>query len=362
MPIDSIAAVARAAADNFSWETVIVDDPGPGEVLVRLVAAGVCHTDLSVLAGRLPTPLPAVLGHEGAGVVEAVGAGVTTAAVGDRVVLSFASCGACTRCRTGRPTQCPTYFPLNFGARRPDGTTPLRDRSGQPIGGLFFGQSSLAQYAVASQHSVVPVAVEDDDELAMLAPIGCGIQTGAGAVLNLLRPPPGSRVAVVGAGAVGLSAVMAARLCGASEIVAVDRLPARLGLARELGATATTTDAGELREFDFIIETTGVPSLLEGALEQIRAGGTVAIIGAPAAGTRIAVDVNAMIDGRTLLGVTEGGSDRVTFIPALIELYRGGRLPLDRLVRFYPPTELQRAVDDARSGITVKPVIRFEAP
>ncbi|MEU8898701.1 NAD(P)-dependent alcohol dehydrogenase [Nocardia sp. NPDC048505] len=362
MPIETIAAVARPAADEFSWETVILDDPGPGEVLVRLVAAGVCHTDLSVLAGRLPTPLPAVLGHEGAGVVEAVGPGVTTAAVGDRVVLSFASCGACPRCRTGRPTQCPSYFPLNFGARRPDGTTPLRDRSGQPIGGLFFGQSSLARYAVASQHSVVPVDAADEDELAMFAPIGCGIQTGAGAVLNLLRPPPGSRVAVIGAGAVGLSAVMAARLCGAAEIVAVDRVPARLGLARELGATATTDRAEELCDVDYLLETTGVPRLLEAALGQIRAGGTVAVIGAPAAGTRIAVDVNAMIDGRTLLGVTEGGSDRITFIPALIALYRAGRLPLDRLVRFYPPTELRRAVQDARSGSTVKPVIRFEAP
>ncbi|MGW5572816.1 NAD(P)-dependent alcohol dehydrogenase [Nocardia thailandica] len=362
MPIESMAAVAHPSADNFSWERVLLDDPGPGEVLVRLVATGVCHTDLSVLAGRLPTPLPAVLGHEGAGVIEAVGAGVTTADIGDRVVLSFASCGACTRCRTGRPTQCSAYFPLNFSARRSDGSTPLRDRSGRSIGGLFFGQSSLAQYAVASQHSIVPVEVDNDDELAMLAPIGCGIQTGAGTVLNLLRPRPGSRIAVLGAGAVGLSAVMAARLCGASEIVAVDRVPARLDLAREIGATATTATAGELREFDFVIETTGVPNLLEGALEQIRAGGTVAVVGAPASGTRIAVDVNAMIDGRTLLGVTEGGSDRITFIPALIELYRGGHLPLDRLVRFYPPTALQRAVDDARTGITVKPVIRFEAP
>ncbi|WP_063005818.1 NAD(P)-dependent alcohol dehydrogenase [Nocardia salmonicida] len=362
MPIDIIAAVARAGANNFSWEPVVLEDPGPGEVLVRLVGTGVCHTDLSVLAGRLPTPLPAVLGHEGAGVVQAIGEGVTTTRPGDTVVLSFASCGACSRCRTGRPTQCPTYFPLNFGAARPDGTTPLRDPAGTPIGGLFFGQSSLAPYAVVSAQSAVPVAVRDEDELAMLAPIGCGIQTGAGAVLNLLRPEPGSRIAVFGAGAVGLSAVMAARLSGAGEICAVDKVASRLTVAGELGATATATEVSGLGDFDYIIETTGVPILLEQSLAMVRSGGTVAVIGAPAAGTRIGVDVNAMIDGRTLLGVTEGGSDRTTFIPALVELYRSGRLPVDRLVQFYPPAELDRAVADARSGITIKPVIRFEAP
>ncbi|MEU3010160.1 NAD(P)-dependent alcohol dehydrogenase [Nocardia asteroides] len=361
MPIDTTAGVARVGADNFSWERVVLDDPGPGEVLVRLVATGVCHTDLSVLAGRLPTPLPAVLGHEGAGIVEAVGEDVTTTRPGDRVVLSFDSCGACARCRTGKPTQCPTYFPRNFGAARPDGSTPISDHSGAPIGGLFFGQSSLASYAVVSEQSVVPVAVRDEDELAVFAPIGCGIQTGAGAVLNLLQPEPGSRIAVFGAGAVGLSAVMAATLSGTADIVAVDRVESRLELARELGATATASGVAELHDFDYIIETTGVPELLERGLEAVRAGGTVAIVGAPPAGTRIGVDVNAMIDGRTLLGVTEGGSDRTTFIPALIELYRAGRLPIDRLVRFYPPSELDRAVADARSGVTIKPVIRFEA-
>ncbi|MFI6569926.1 NAD(P)-dependent alcohol dehydrogenase [Nocardia fluminea] len=361
MPIDTTAGVARAGADTFSWERVVLDDPGPGEVLVRLVATGVCHTDLSVLAGRLPTPLPAVLGHEGAGVVEAVGEAVSTTRPGDRVVLSFTSCGACPRCRTGRPTQCPTYFPRNFGAARPDGSTPIRDHTGASIGGLFFGQSSLAHYAVVSEQSVVPVAVRDDDELAMFAPIGCGIQTGAGAVLNLLEPEPGSRIAVFGAGAVGLSAVIAATLSGTADIVAVDRVESRLDLARELGATTTARSVEGLRDFDYVIETTGVPELLERGLEAVRPGGTVAIVGAPPAGTRIRVDVNAMIDGRTLLGVTEGGSDRTTFIPALIDLYRAGRLPIDRLVRFYAPSELDRAVADARSGITIKPVIRFEA-
>ncbi|MFF0456431.1 NAD(P)-dependent alcohol dehydrogenase [Nocardia africana] len=361
MPIETTAAVAYPGARDFAWEPVVLDDPGPGEVLVRMVATGVCHTDLSVLAGRLPTPLPAVLGHEGAGVVERVGPAVTTCAIGDRVVLSFDSCGSCARCRTGRPTRCPHYFARNFAAARPDGTPLVHHRNGIAIGGRFFGQSSLAKHAIVSAHTVVPVNAGSDDELARYAPIGCGIQTGAGTVLNLLKPEPGQRLAVLGAGAVGLAAVMASRLSGVAEIHVVDKVPARSALAQELGATVLAESVDELRGLDYIIETTGVPTLLEAAVDAVGPGGVVAVIGAPAAGTRIDVDVNGLIDGRTLLGVTEGGSDRTTFIPALIALHRTGRLPIDRLMRFYPPEQLSRAVDDARSGITVKPVIRFEA-
>ncbi|MFG3390689.1 NAD(P)-dependent alcohol dehydrogenase [Streptomyces sp. WAC05458] len=369
MPTSTTVAVARSGEETFHWEGAVLDDPGPGEVLVRLVATGLCHTDLSVLAGRLPTPLPAVLGHEGAGVIEAVGADVTDVAAGDRVVLSFNSCGHCASCRTGRPTACGTYFPLNFQAARPDGTTPIHTQDGSPLGGLFFGQSSLARHAVVSAQSVVRVEVSDD-ELALLAPVGCGVQTGAGAVLNLLRPRYGDSVAVFGAGAVGLSAVMAARLTAARTIVAVDVVPSRLALATELGATHTIDSRNEdlgrrLAELTgqagptHVVETTGVPSLLELAATAVAADGTVAVIGAPAAGSRASFDINSLIDGRTIRGVTEGGSDRITFIPALIDLARQGRLPYERFVRFYAEDQLHRAVEDARSGETIKPVIRF---
>lgn len=371
MPTSTTAAVARAGADGFAWEPVVLDDPGPGEALVRLVATGLCHTDLSVLAGRLPTPLPAVLGHEGAGIVEAVGPGTQAVRPGDRVVMSFNSCGSCARCRTGRPTRCGAYFPLNFGAARPDGSTPLRGADGEPIGGLFFGQSSLARHAVVSVQSLVPVDPADDRELALLAPIGCGVQTGAGTVLNLLKPGPGDTLAVLGAGAVGLSAVMAARLSGASAVIVADRVPARLATARELGATHTIdTGVDDLgaslarltggQGVTYVVETTGVPALLELAVTAITTSGTVAVIGAPAAGSRASFDVNALIDGRTIRGVTEGGSDRITFIPALIDLFRQGRLPYDRFVEFYPAGKLTDAVQDARLGRTVKPVIVFD--
>ncbi|MFC0041489.1 NAD(P)-dependent alcohol dehydrogenase [Actinomadura rayongensis] len=371
MATPTTAAVARTGADTLHWENVRLDEPSAGEALVRIVGAGICHTDLSVLAGRLPVPLPAVLGHEGAGIVTAVGPGVTGVRPGDQVVLSFNSCGLCAKCRTGRPTQCATYWPLNFGAARPDGTTPVVGADGGPLGGLFFGQSSLAAHALVAEHSMVRVDAADEDELAMLAPIGCGVQTGAGAILNVLRPAPGDTVAVFGAGAVGLSAVMAARLTGARRIIAVDVVASRLALAAELGAT-DGIDAGRenLAErlaalagptgVTHIVESTGVAALLELAIEAVAADGTVAVIGAPAAGTRASFNVNALIDGRTIRGVTEGGSDRVTFIPALADLVRQGRLPVDRLIRSYRPDQLAEAIEDARSGRTVKPVIRFE--
>jgi len=371
LPTSTTVAVARAGEDTLHWESAVLDDPGPGEVLVRLVATGLCHTDLSVLAGRLPTPLPAVLGHEGAGIVEAVGAEVTDVAPGDRVVLSFDSCGHCASCRTGRPTACGTYFPLNFKAARPDGTTPIHTPDRTQLGGLFFGQSSLARHAVVSSRSVVRVEVDNDDELALLGPLGCGIQTGAGTILNVLRPQYGDSVAVFGAGAVGLSAIMAARLTAARTIVAVDVVPSRLALATELGATHTIDSGKEdlgrrLAELTgsagltHVVETTGVPSLLELAATAVAAHGTVAVVGAPPAGSRASFDINALIGGRTIRGVPEGRSDRITFIPALVDLARQGRLPYEKFVRFYPEEQLHQAVADARSGVTIKPVIRFD--
>ncbi|MFF1379653.1 alcohol dehydrogenase catalytic domain-containing protein [Streptomyces sp. NPDC058308] len=238
--------MARTGEDTFHWERAVFDDPGPGEVLVRLVAVGLCHTDLSVLTGRLPTPLPAILGHEGAGTVEAVGADVVGIGPGDHVVLSFNSCDHCNACRTGRPTTCETYFPLNFRAARADGTTSIDTEDGAPLGGLFFGQSSLARYAVVSAQSVVRVDVADEEELSLLAPVGCGIRTGAGAILNLLKPHYGDGVAVLGAGAVGLSAVMAARLTPARTIVAVDVVPSRLALATESAPPTPSTAARKI--------------------------------------------------------------------------------------------------------------------
>jgi aryl-alcohol dehydrogenase len=333
-----------------------------------MVAAGLCHTDLGVASGGLPFPLPGVLGHEGAGVVEAVGAAVTRVRPGDPVVLSFTSCGQCGNCRDGHPAYCATWLPLNLiGGARPDGSHTLR-RAGDPIGGHFFGQSSFARLAVTDERSVVKV--DADVPLASLAPLGCGVQTGVGAVWNVLQPRPGSSVVVLGAGAVGLSAVMGAALTPATTIIAADRVPARLALARTLGATHTidvTTE--ELLPTiakvtggsgaDGVVETTGSTAVLRQGVDALAARGTLVIVGAPPFGSEAAFDVNFMLPGRRVVGLTLGDSETQTLIPALVDLVRAGRLDLDRIITRYPFEDIQQAVEDVRSGKTIKPVLVF---
>ncbi|MFD4511140.1 NAD(P)-dependent alcohol dehydrogenase [Streptomyces sp. NPDC058457] len=366
------AAVVRPGTGTFVWEEVRLQDPRPDEVLVRIVAAGICHTDLAVRDEKLHTPLPAVLGHEGAGVVEAVGADVTRVGAGDKVLLSFSSCGRCGACEHGHPGYCDTFIARNFAGARPDGSTPVHGVDGTPLGGRFFGQSSFAHHAVVDERSVVPVEAADEDELALLAPIGCGIQTGAGAVLNELRPGPGDTVAVFGAGAVGLSAVMAAALTSAAHVIAVDIVPSRLDLARELGATdvvngkeedvaARLTEITAGRGVTHALETSGVPALLRQATDSLAVRGTVAVVGAPPVGTDGTFDVNFLLNGRVVRGVTEGDSDLLGFVPSLVGLHRAGRLPFDRMIRFYPPDRINDAAADAAGGEVVKPVLRFPA-
>jgi aryl-alcohol dehydrogenase len=367
--VKTIAAVVDKAGAPFELREVELDGPRAGEVLVRMAASAICHTDLTVRDGAVPFPFPAVLGHEGAGVVEAVGEGVTHVRAGDPVVLSFASCGVCPTCATGHPAMCKRSYPLRWGGTRPDGSTTF-SAGGQPVHGSFFGQSSFAAHAVVAARAVVPVP--GDVPLDRLAPLGCGVQTGAGAVLNVLRPEPGSTLVVTGVGAVGLSAVMAAALSPAVRIVAVDVLPERLALARELGATDTIDARDEdlvalLAELsgglgvDYVVETSGVVSVLGQAIRSVTSGGTVAVVGAPAMGVKLEIEVTAIISGaRRIIGVVEGDSDPPRFIPTLIALHRAGRFPLERLVRPYPFAEIETAAADAHAGRTIKPVLTFE--
>jgi aryl-alcohol dehydrogenase len=368
MSTPTTAAVVESAGTGFTFADVHLDEPRPDEVLVRMVAAGLCHTDLGVMVGALPFPLPGVLGHEGAGVVEAVGSAVTKVAPGDQVLLSFTSCGQCQNCRDGHPAYCDTWLPANLlGGRRPDGTATMT-RDGQELGGHFFGQSSFARHALVDARSVVKV--DAGAPLELLAPLGCGVQTGAGAIWNVLKPRPGATIVVTGAGAVGLSAVMAARLSPATKIIAVDRVPARLKLAEQLGATHTvdTTDtdlAEALKELtggrgvDGVVETTGAVPVLRAGIEALALRGTAVVVGAPAFGTEVGVDVNHMIGGRTVTGLTLGDSETETLIPVLVDLLTSGRMPLDQLVRHYRFEDIGQAVSDVTSGETIKPVLRF---
>ncbi|MER5209858.1 NAD(P)-dependent alcohol dehydrogenase [Streptomyces sp. NPDC002838] len=368
MSLTTRAAVVESGGAPFTLSDVVLDEPGPHEAIVRMVATGLCHTDLGVAGGGLPFPLPGVLGHEGAGVVEAVGSAVTGVAPGDHVVLSFTSCGDCRNCRGGHPAYCATWLPLNLiGGRRADGTSTI-SRDGEPLGGHFFGQSSFAERALADERSLVKV--DADVPLASIAPLGCGVQTGVGAVWNVLKPVTGSTVVVLGAGAVGLSAVMAAALTPATTIVAVDRVGERLSLARELGATHTVnageSDLGEaLAEItggqgaDGIVETTGSVAVLRQGVDALAARGTLVVVGAPPFGTEVALDVNGLLGGKQVVGLTLGDAETQTFIPALVKLVKEGRLPLHRLISTYPFADIDQAVRDMGAGKAIKPVLTF---
>ena len=362
------AAVVHERGAPFSLETVELDEPRAHEVVVRMVATGLCHTDLSARDGLVPFPLPGVLGHEGAGVVEAAGADVTRVAVGDHVLASFSSCGHCAQCSAGRPFCCRHFHALNlFGGTRADGSHTIT-LDGRPLSGHFFGQSSFARHALVDERCLV--TVDAGAPLRTLAPLGCGIQTGAGAVLNALRPEPGGTVAVFGAGAVGAAAIMAAAVSGAARIVAVDMVAARLELARELGATdvvdAAAGDAAEaLMELtsghgmDYTIEATGKTAALSQAISVLAPGGTCAVVGTYGVGATVPLDATFMLDGRRIVGVSEGESVPERFIPALVRLHELGKLPVERLVRHYPFEDIERAATDAAEGRTIKPVLVF---
>jgi aryl-alcohol dehydrogenase len=366
MPVTTEAAVVESAGAEFVIQSVELDNLQPLEVLVDIKAAGLCHTDLSVAGGGLPFPLPGVLGHEGAGIVAEVGSAVTRVQPGDRVVLSFTSCGACGNCRDGHPAYCDTWLPANLiGGARNDATSPI-SRSGESLGGHFFGQSSFARMAVVDERSIVKV--DTALPLEQLAPQACGVQTGAGAVWNAVQPKPGSSLVVFGVGAVGLSAIMAAVLTPAVTIIAVDRLPSRLELARELGATHTIDASliqdvpAEIRRItgggaDAAIEATGNIRVLEQAVFSTAARGQIVAVGAPAFGATAAVDVNFIMPGRRVQGITLGDSEIESLIPAIVALMEGGRFPVDKLISTYKLENINQAAEDMKTGSAIKPVM-----
>jgi aryl-alcohol dehydrogenase len=315
-------------------------------------------------------PLPVVLGHEGSGIVEEIGASVKKVVVGDHVVLTYMWCGHCKPCLQGDLTYCNNFYMLNFGGVREDGSTSTykSDDKRESIHDHFFGQSSFGTFALVNERNVIKVP--KDAPLELLGPLGCGIQTGAGAVINALKVTPGSSFAAFGGGAVGLSAIMAARVAGATTIIAADVVPSRLALAMELGATHTVnshetdpveavrkiTDGGA----DFTLESSGRPAVLRQAIDALSVRGTCGIVGAPALGTEASFDVNGvMTTGKRIIGIVEGDSKPDLFIPALVELYTQGRFPFDKLVKFYSLDQINQAAEDSEKGITIKPIIRM---
>jgi aryl-alcohol dehydrogenase len=359
---------AVVGSDNaITIRSLELKGPQPHEVLVKIVAAGVCHTDLKCAGSNLLVKArPVVLGHEGAGIVEAVGSAVAELAPGDHVVMTFAYCGTCRSCREAEPAYCYQQYPLNFGCQRSDGGSAYLCDNGEDVHGDFFGQSSFATYAIGSERNVIKVA--DDVPLDILGPLGCGIQTGAGAALNDLKVGPGDRFAIFGAGSLGLSAVMAARYAGAKTIIAIDRVQSRLDMALELGADhaimATGIDTvSEIMRItgdgvDQSLDTTAVASVMRLAIDVLAPRGICGFVTAPSDGSELPLSVRNMLLGRKVCGIVEGNSNPKLFIPFLIDLYKRGHFPFDKLIRFYDFEDINDAFHAQRSGEAIKPVLR----
>jgi aryl-alcohol dehydrogenase len=362
-----IAAVAHQRFWPFSIERLDLCDPRPDELLVQIIASGMCQTDQHGRDGYYNTPLPAVFGHEGAGVVAAVGKAVTRFAPGDHVVISFPWCGTCSNCRRQMQAHCQNNSALKMRGTRPDGST-LMSRDGAPVYSAFFQQSSFATYAIANERFAVKVP--KDAPLELLGPLACSGQTGAGAVLNTMRPEAGDALAVFGVGAVGLSGLMAAKIARCDPIIAVDIHDGRLALARELGAThainnrGQTDIAAEIRRITgagarFSLETSAQPAVLRAAVEALMPAGTCVLLGSARAGTEVSLEMPFLQFGRNIRGVIQGESYPQEFIPKLVEFLTQGTLPIDRMITFYPLDEINRAARDSNDGTTIKPVLRM---
>lgn len=324
----------------ISVETIDLDDPGPGEVLIKMAAAGLCHSDLSVVNGDRPRELPIVIGHECAGVVEALGPGVDDLEKGDHVVMVFMpSCGHCSPCAEGRPALCEPGIVANTAGTLISGERRFR-RNGVLVNHQV-GVSAFSEYAVMSRRSLVKV--DKDLPLDLAALFGCAVLTGTGAVMNSAKVPLGATVGIVGMGGVGLCAVLGAIASGASRIVVVDLLDHKLGLARQLGATdafnASNPDhVAEIREatrggLEYVVETAGAAKAMDTAYRITKRGGTTVTIGLPPPDAALSVPLVQMVaEERTVKGSYIGSCVPVRDIPRFISLYRQGKLPIDRLL------------------------------
>jgi Zn-dependent alcohol dehydrogenases, class III len=353
---------------QLSLEEVELSAPKASEVLVKTIACGVCHTDAAALHLFIPVTLPIILGHEGVGIVEEVGSEVTSLKKGDRVILSFPSCGKCDYCHDDHPYACDNMNTLFFDGTYNDGTKRF-SQNGTEVSS-FFGQGSFADHVIIDARNAVKADIDNDDDLANLCSLGCGVQTGAGAVLNKIKPKKGSSIAVFGCGGVGMSAIMAAAIAGCSTIIAVDVVPSRLELAKELGAThvinsSETDPVAEIKKITGggahnSVESSGIAKVTLQSLACLRREG-MAVLLSVTGPEEISIPLEALLlnTSATLTGLSEGASNPQTFIPELVGYYKEGKLPVEKLVKFYDFKEIEKAFEDSHNGTTIKPILRF---
>ena len=364
----TLAAIALAPKAPFALVDIDLPELGAHDVLVRIAGVGICHSDLASRDGNLGAPFPSIFGHEGAGVVTAVGRDVTRVVVGDHVVLAPDSDGTCPLCQSGAPMYCDHFTDLNLQTDIHGATAGLANGERAHI--KYFGQSSFAHFALAGDRNAVKVP--KDAPLSLLGPLGCGIQTGAGTVMNGLRPRAGSSIVVIGSGTVGMAAIMAAAVCGCATIIAVDRVESRLELAKTLGATHaidTSKSPGLAaailailpRGADYIVDSAGVPALVEASVDGLARLGTLALVAVPPTPDRTLnlPWLYMLLKGQIVQGFIEGNAIPSVFIPQMVALYQAGRFPFDKLIRVYPFEKINEAIEDQHTGKTIKAVLEM---
>lgn len=358
------AAVLNEFNAPYEIEEIELSEIREDEILVKIVASGICNSDESVRKGHMPYQPPIVIGHEGAGIIEKIGKNITNFEVGDHVVISFAYCGKCSSCLMGAPAACTDFQHINNFGNRSEDEPFFTKNDGTPIA-RFFGQSSFATHSIVSPSSLTKV--DKSVDLRLSGPLGCGFLTGTGTVFNGLKPAPGSTIAIFGTGAVGLASMMAAKISGCSKVIAIDIHENRLELAKELGATHTINSTNaDLKEeiskltdgkgVNYSIDTSGVPAVIKSAIDVLALGGTIA----PVAISR-PIEINTMLDftrlNRKLVGVLMGQAVPQLSIPQLLEFYKEDKFAFDKLIKFYTLDEINEAAEDSNSGRVIKPIL-----
>ena len=359
------AAVVNKPNEDYQLEELKLGKLYPDEVLVKLVASGMCQSDEALRVGDAEVPLPMVLGHEGAGVIEEVGSAVKGFKPGDQVIMAYNYCGTCPSCRTGHPSSCKEWVNLNMSGARADGTYTFFKEDGTPVSNFFF-QSSFSTHTITNANNLIKVS--DDTDLRLVGPLGCGLLTGFGTVVNGLKPETSSSIAVFGTGAVGIGTLLAGKIEGCSTVIAIDIHDSRLELAKELGATHTINSRTEnLAEriaeitdgkgVDYSVDTTGVTAVMKAAIDVLAIGGVTA----PVAVTPNSVELNTFMDlvlgNRKLVGILMGDAVPQLAVPKLIDYHKEGKFPYEKLMKFYKFSEINQAAAESNSGQTIKPVL-----